>query len=100
MTAITLLILSIIAIHFYQYQDGTINFSDNSKSENEMYVEGFTYPVLDDLVRICDNLYIMLASQNTISFDMIFARENQMENLFHISLEYRKTKNSYGYLTN
>ena len=100
MIAITLLLLSIIAIHFSHKYYGAINFLDNSKSENEMYVEEFTYPDVGDLLRICDNLYNVLSTQNTSYFDIILDWDAQVEILFRSSPEYRKTMNSFVYLTN
>ena len=100
MIAITLLLLSIIAIHFSHKYYGAIIFLDNSKSENEMCVEGFTYPDVGDLLRICDNLYNVLSTQNTSYFDIILDWDAQVEILFRSSPEYRKTMNSFVYLTN
>ena len=100
MITITLLFLSIIAVHFSHKYYGAINFFDNSKSENEMYVGGFSYPDEVELLRICDNLYNVLSTQNTSYFDIILDRDAQIKSLFSNSPEYRKTMNSFAYLTN
>ena len=49
---------------------------------------------------ICDDCNKIMATQNTSYFDIILDWEAQVEILFRNSPEYRKTMNSFAYLTN
>ena len=49
---------------------------------------------------ICDDCNKIMATQNTSYFDIILDWEAQVEILFRNSPEYRKTMNSFVYLTN
>lgn len=49
---------------------------------------------------ICDDCNKIMATQNTSYFDIILDWESQVKILFRNSPEYRKTTNSFAYLTN
>jgi len=48
---------------------------------------------------ICEDCNKIMATQNTSYFDIILDWENQVNNLFRLSPEYRKTQNRFAYLT-